>query len=169
MMALNLLVPTPYGELALTSVNLVADEKKRREALSERVFSEHDLCSFSGKLTIDGHDFAAGMTFMRQARDFPPFERWSLVRFDNDTSPLPGIWNMGLRSWRLENVRKPLDIAPEIEAALNYNYLFPRAFTVAYHELRAILLTPNWQRWVELNEQVDARLEEYRETRGTGG
>lgn len=160
-MTLNLLVPTPYGELALTSVSLVADEKKRREALGERVFSEHDRCSFSGKLTVDGRDYTASMTFIRQAEEFVASGRWELLRFDDDTSPLPEISNIGLRTWRPEHVRKPLEITPEIERALAFDVLSKLAFTVAYHELRAILVTPNWQRWIELNEQVSDGIDEY--------
>ena len=159
-MTLNLLVPTPYGDLALTSANFGPNSLfSNRSIESEQV----DDCTIRGKLTIEGHDYAAALTFLRNARQFTRSERWNLLRFDNDTSPLPEISNIGLRPWRPEDAREPLDITPEIEDALNYQFLFQRAFTVAYHELRTILLTPDWQRWVELDAQIYAKMKEYQE------
>src|SRR5450755_3775053 len=158
---LHLFVPTPYGKLALTGLNVGGRSDSFGDSLRNKFSDRHDDCSVSGKLTIEGRDYFASVILTRKSGQFATLQKWQMVNFVDDSSHLPRVWNMTLRSWLDGDVSEAVDITPDIEASLDYVHLSARAFAVVYQELRKIMLTPNWQQWVELEEQTGARFEAY--------
>jgi len=160
---LHLFVPTPYGQLALTGLNVGGRSDSFGDSLRNKFSDRHDDCSVSGKLTIEGRDYFASVILTRKSGQFATLQKWQMVNFVDDSSHLPRVWNMTLRSWLDGEVSEAVDITPDIEASLDYVHLSARAFAVVYQELRKIMLTPNWQQWVALEEQTGARFEAYQD------
>jgi hypothetical protein len=91
-----------------------------------------------------------GVTLIRKQGD----RFWSVLQFA-DESPSPVPWNLEIHSWEDKEHKNPLvEITAESDTRMYQHHLIRLAFKAVCVGLRSVLTMPNWQAWVDANDEA---------------
>jgi hypothetical protein len=72
-----------------------------------------------------------------------------------DESPSPVPWNLEIHSWEDKEHKNPLvEITAESDTRMYQHHLIRLAFKAVCVGLRSVLTMPNWQAWVDANDEA---------------
>jgi hypothetical protein len=135
---MNIQIATPYGEIGLTSLTFAERE------------GDYDRAYVGGKLRIESRDYSVGVVLVRLQGE----RLWSVLQYSDD-SPAPVPWNLEIHPWEDEDREKALfEITAEHDTRMYQHHLIRMAFKGVCVGLRSVLTIPNWQAWVDANEEA---------------
>ena len=125
---------TPYGEMVITN-------------LFKGTRHKYDFATISGKLNIEEKEYIVTIDVMKEFNT----NYWRL-RDHTENINFPRIFSTFIQPWNEEKDKIEPSEIEESNRWLNISQLYTISNTIIFKELKYILETPDWKKWLECDK-----------------